>query len=126
MLRRQSPECCRARVELEEPRQGGAPLPGDGAGPEGLLSGHGIPTRQVLHHFRVLENLVKEARQLTERADGTLPPTPTNEETYDFARQCIVFHENPNLWFSVGRIGGELLISSPEASETASCHFGRH
>ncbi|CAE6947955.1 unnamed protein product [Symbiodinium sp. CCMP2592] len=70
--------------------------------------------RQVMHHFPVLESLVKEARQLKERADRpdpevVLPPPPTLEECYDFARQFMVFHEDPDLWFSVGRIGGENL-----------------
>ncbi|CAE7452751.1 unnamed protein product, partial [Symbiodinium necroappetens] len=68
---------------------------------------------QVMHDFPLLAALVKEARQIKERTDEELlpppplPPTPTNEECYDFARQFMVFHENPNLWFSVGRIGGE-------------------
>jgi len=69
---------------------------------------------QVMHHFPVLETLVKEARQLKEHADRpdpevVLPPPPTLEECYDFARQFMVFHEDPDLWFSVGRIGGENL-----------------
>ncbi|CAE7760537.1 unnamed protein product [Symbiodinium microadriaticum] len=76
-------------------------------------------THQVMEDFPVLGALVKEARQIKERADEErpppppppaptpLPPTPTHEECYDFARQFMVFHENPNLWFSVGRIGGE-------------------
>ncbi|CAE7296480.1 unnamed protein product [Symbiodinium sp. CCMP2456] len=70
-------------------------------------------THQVMHDFPVLASLVKEARQIKQRADEELtqppplPPTPTHEECYDFARQFMVFHENPNLWFSVGRIGGE-------------------
>ena len=68
--------------------------------------------RQVMQYFPVLETLVKEARQLKDRADRpdsevVLPPPPTLEECYDFARQFMVFHEDPDLWFSVGRIGGE-------------------
>ena len=70
-------------------------------------------THQVMRDFPLLAALVKEARQIKERADEELrpspplPPTPTHEECYDFARRFMVFHENPNLWFSVGRIGGE-------------------
>ncbi|CAE7350476.1 unnamed protein product [Symbiodinium sp. CCMP2456] len=66
-------------------------------------------TRAVMREFPVLENLVKQVRWIKERADGAVPPPPTHEECYDFAKKVysLEFHENPNLWFSVGRIGGE-------------------
>ncbi|OLQ06823.1 Calcium-dependent protein kinase 1 [Symbiodinium microadriaticum] len=52
-------------------------------------------THQAMHGFPLLAALVKEARQITER---------TNEELLP---QFMVLHENPILWFSVGRIGDE-------------------
>ncbi|OLQ06824.1 hypothetical protein AK812_SmicGene9843 [Symbiodinium microadriaticum] len=83
-------------------------------------------THQVMRDFPLLAALVKEARQIKERADEELrpspplPPTPTHEECYDFARRFMVFHENPNLWFSVGRIGGENVCVG---SDCAARHF---
>ncbi|CAE7296428.1 CPK1 [Symbiodinium sp. CCMP2456] len=82
-----------------------------------------------------LELPCRQARQIKERTDEELPPPPplpptsTNEECYDFARQFMVFHENPNLWFSVGRIGGEngklgeLLSSEWLAPALQGCRF---
>jgi len=70
-------------------------------------------TRQEMRQFPVLDTLVKQARWIKERADGCVPPPPTNEECYDFMRQLVApvmtFHEDPDLWFSVGRVGGENL-----------------